>query len=43
MARVLVESCHPRDLIAHHLHEIEHLESAVEVEADGIPVTHRSL
>jgi hypothetical protein len=40
---VFVQACHARNLIADDLHEIEHLERAMEVEADGVAVTHRSM
>src|SRR5262245_44786614 len=36
MHRILVKARHARDVIAHHLHEIEHAEGAVEIDADGV-------
>jgi Tat protein secretion system quality control protein TatD with DNase activity len=36
MERVLVETDAPREVIADHLHEVEHLEGARELEPDNV-------
>ena len=39
--RIVVEPGRARDVVAHHLHEVEHVERAVEVETDGVAAGHQ--
>ncbi len=41
--RVVVESGHPSDVVADDLHEVEHVEGAVEVETDSVAAGHQGL
>jgi 3-phosphoshikimate 1-carboxyvinyltransferase len=41
MDGLIIKACHPSDVIAHHLDEVEHVERAVEVEADAAAAGHR--
>ena len=41
MHRLVVESRHPTDVVAHDLDEVEHVECAAEIEANAVPAGHR--